>query len=174
MTWKDQIAGSFGFGIAPFAANRLDQDRAREAIKTAKAEGASREEFAKAIALYACKYNKNENAQRERIKRDGDIRQALENWSCPPPRRSWKDRMIDDVDGLDGEVKYITSLLDQVRGKLGDRFLRIELADHLTPEEHAIQSAVGVGRGHRQANRASRTGRPASPSRHSRRQQRRA
>jgi len=39
---------------------------------TAKAEGASREEFAKAIALYACKYNKNENVQRERIKRDGD------------------------------------------------------------------------------------------------------
>ena len=46
MTWKDQIAGSFGFGTAPFAANRLDQDRAREAIRTAKAEGASREEFA--------------------------------------------------------------------------------------------------------------------------------
>jgi hypothetical protein len=72
MTLKDQIAGSFGFGTAPFSANRLDQDRAREAIKTAKAEGASREEFAKAIALYACKYNKNENVQRERIKRDGD------------------------------------------------------------------------------------------------------
>jgi hypothetical protein len=70
MTWKDQIAGSFGFGTAPFAANRLDEDRAKEAIRSAKAEGASREEFAKAIALYACKYN--ENVQRERIKRDGD------------------------------------------------------------------------------------------------------
>jgi hypothetical protein len=82
MTWKDQIAGSFGFGTAPFATNRVDADRAREAIKAAKAEGA-REEFAKAIAQYACKYNKNENVQRERIKRDGDTFAKL--WTISRP-----------------------------------------------------------------------------------------
>jgi hypothetical protein len=53
--------------------------------------------------------------------------------------------MIDDVDGLDGEVKYITSLLDQVRGKLGDRFLRIELADHLTPKSTPFRVPSGLG-----------------------------
>ena len=53
--------------------------------------------------------------------------------------------MIDDVDGLDGEVKYITSLLDQVRGKLGDRFLRIELADHLAPKSTPFRVPSGLG-----------------------------
>ena len=53
--------------------------------------------------------------------------------------------MIDDVDGLDGEVKYITSLLDQVRGKLGDRFLRIELAEHLTPKSTPFRVPSGLG-----------------------------
>jgi hypothetical protein len=53
MAWKDQIAGSFGFGTAPFANNRLDQGLAEEAIRSAKAEGATREEFAKEIATYS-------------------------------------------------------------------------------------------------------------------------
>ena len=44
--------------------------------------------------------------------------------------------MFDDVDALDGELKYIASLLDQVRGKLGDRFLRLELADHRHRRAH--------------------------------------
>jgi len=81
MAWKDLIAGGFGFGTAPFAANRLDQPRAKEAIKAARAEGASREDFAKELALYACKYNRNENLQRERIRQD---RQTLDKlWKVP-------------------------------------------------------------------------------------------
>ena len=53
--------------------------------------------------------------------------------------------MIDDVDGLDGELKYIASLLDQVRGKLGDRFLRIELADRLAPKSTPFRVPSGLG-----------------------------
>ena len=53
--------------------------------------------------------------------------------------------MFDDVDGLDGELKYIASLLDQVRGKLGDRFLRIELAEHLAPKSTPFRVPTGLG-----------------------------
>ncbi len=70
MAWKDQIAGSFGFGTAPFAAHRADQDLAEEAIKAAKAEGATREEFALEIAAYPRKYIKSDQMLRERISAD--------------------------------------------------------------------------------------------------------
>ena len=53
--------------------------------------------------------------------------------------------MFDDVDALDGELKYIASLLDQVRGKLGDRFLRLELADHLAPKSTPFRVPAGLG-----------------------------
>ncbi|MGZ3341227.1 MAG: hypothetical protein ACXWLB_01120 [Reyranella sp.] len=53
--------------------------------------------------------------------------------------------MFDDVDVLDGELKYIASLLDQVQGKLGDRFLRIELADHLAPRSTPFRVPTGLG-----------------------------
>lgn len=53
--------------------------------------------------------------------------------------------MFDDVEGLDGEMKYIVSLLDQVRGKLGDRFLRLELADHLAPKSTPFRVPSGLG-----------------------------
>lgn len=70
MSWKEQIAGAFGFGTAPFAAHRSDQDVAREAIRAAKAQGASREEFAQEIALYARKYISSESVLRERLRQD--------------------------------------------------------------------------------------------------------
>ena len=54
-------------------------------------------------------------------------------------------RMFDDVEGLEGEMKYIASLLDQVQGKLGDRFLRIELADHLAPKSTPFRVPSGLG-----------------------------
>ena len=53
--------------------------------------------------------------------------------------------MFDDVDGLDGELKNIASLLDQLRGKLGDRFLRLELADHLAPKSTPFRVPSGLG-----------------------------
>ena len=53
--------------------------------------------------------------------------------------------MFDDVEGLEGEMKYIASLLDQVQGKLGDRFLRIELADHLAPKSTPFRVPSGLG-----------------------------
>ena len=53
--------------------------------------------------------------------------------------------MFDNLDGLDGELKHIASLLDEVRGKLGDRFLRIELADHLAPKSTPFRVPTGLG-----------------------------
>jgi hypothetical protein len=53
--------------------------------------------------------------------------------------------MFDDVDKLDGQLKYIASLVDQVQGKLGDRFLRIELADHLAPRSTPFRVPTGLG-----------------------------
>ncbi len=76
-TWKEQIAGTFGFGTAPFAMHRVDQDLAKAAIRAAKAEGATRDEFALEIALYARKYVSSEGALRERLRRDSDTLDKL-------------------------------------------------------------------------------------------------
>jgi hypothetical protein len=81
MSWKEQIAGAFGFGTAPFAAYRADQDLAREAIKAAKAQGASREEFAQEIAQYARKYISSESVLRERLRQDSAALDKL--WKVP-------------------------------------------------------------------------------------------
>ena len=70
MTWRDQIAGTFGFGTAPFALHRSDEDLAKAAIRAAKAEGATREDFAREIALYARKYVSSEGILRERLRQD--------------------------------------------------------------------------------------------------------
>jgi hypothetical protein len=70
MAWKDLISGSFGFGTAPFAAYRPDRDFADRAIKAAKAEGATREEFAQEIAAYPRRYIKSDQMLRERIRAD--------------------------------------------------------------------------------------------------------
>lgn len=64
------VAGCFGFGTAPFASNRPDEDLAKEAIAAAKAEGASRQEFAQLIAMYPRKYIKSEQVLRERLRED--------------------------------------------------------------------------------------------------------
>jgi hypothetical protein len=77
MTWREQIAGAFGFGTAPFAAHRSDQDLAREAIRTAKTEGVTREEFAREIALYAKKYISSESVLRERLRQDSEALDKL-------------------------------------------------------------------------------------------------
>ena len=70
MAWTDLIAGCFGFGTAPFASNRPDQDCAKEAIRAAKAEGATRAEFAHVISMYPRKYIKSEHVLRERLRED--------------------------------------------------------------------------------------------------------
>ena len=77
MSWREQIAGAFGFGTAPFAAHRSDQDIAREAIRTAKTEGATREEFAQEIAQYARKYISSESVLRQRLQQDSAMLDKL-------------------------------------------------------------------------------------------------
>ena len=53
--------------------------------------------------------------------------------------------MYDDVNNFDDSLKQIADLLGQVRGKLGDRFLRIELADHLAPKSTPLRLPSGLG-----------------------------
>lgn len=53
--------------------------------------------------------------------------------------------MFSDVDGLDEALKNISALLDQLRGKLGDRFLRLELADQLAPRSTPLRVPSGLG-----------------------------
>ena len=70
MTWREHIPGAFGFGTAPFAVHRSDQDLAKAAIRAAKAEGVTREEFAREIGSYARKYISSEGVLRERLRQD--------------------------------------------------------------------------------------------------------
>ena len=53
--------------------------------------------------------------------------------------------MYDDVSDFDRALEHIAGLVDQVRGKLGDRFLRIELADHLAPKSTPFRVPSGLG-----------------------------
>ncbi len=77
MTWREQIAGAFGFGTAPFALHRPDADLAKAAIRSAKAQGVSREDFAREIALYARKYISSEGTLRERLRQDAETLDKL-------------------------------------------------------------------------------------------------
>src|SRR5437868_15224591 len=54
-------------------------------------------------------------------------------------------RMFDNVSDFDGALEHIAGLVDQVRGKLGDRFLRIELADKLAPKSTPFRVPSGLG-----------------------------
>ena len=81
MAWTDLVAGCFGFGTAPFASNRQDEDIAIQAIAAAKAEGATRYEFAQLIATYPRKYIKSEQVLRERLREDAERLEKL--WATP-------------------------------------------------------------------------------------------
>jgi hypothetical protein len=70
MAWTKLVAGCFGFGTAPFASNRPDLEWAKDAIRAAKAEGATRDEFAQTIAMYPRRYLKSEQLLRERLRED--------------------------------------------------------------------------------------------------------
>jgi hypothetical protein len=53
--------------------------------------------------------------------------------------------MYDDVREFDRALEHIAGLIDQVRGKLGDRFQRLELADHLAPKSTPFRVPSGLG-----------------------------
>jgi len=59
-----------GFAPPPSAANRPDHARPKKAVKAAKAEGATRAQFADMIAIYPRKYIKSEQVLRERTRED--------------------------------------------------------------------------------------------------------
>jgi hypothetical protein len=53
--------------------------------------------------------------------------------------------MYNDVSDFDGALEHIAGLIDQVRGRLGDRFLRLELADRLAPKSTPFRVPSGLG-----------------------------
>lgn len=53
--------------------------------------------------------------------------------------------MYDNVNDFDKSLEHISDMLDQLRGKLGDRFLRLELADHLSPRTTPFRVPSGLG-----------------------------
>ena len=95
MTWRDHIAGAFGFGTAAFAVHRSDQQLAKAAIRAAKAEGATRAEFAQEIALYARRYISSESVLRQRLRQDAAVLDKL--WkvsSLPKPAPLFRGRRV--------------------------------------------------------------------------------
>ncbi len=81
MAWTDHIAGSFGFGTAPFAKYQDDEEFALTAIAAAKSEGVTREEFARHISEYPGKYIRSDQALRERVRDDAATLDKL--WDMP-------------------------------------------------------------------------------------------
>jgi hypothetical protein len=81
MAWTDHIAGSFGFGTAPFAKYQIDEEIAITAIAAAQSEGVTREEFARHIAEYPGKYIRSEQVLRERVRDDAATLEKL--WKIP-------------------------------------------------------------------------------------------
>ncbi len=81
MAWTDHIAGSFGFGTAPFAKYQNDEEFAIAAIAAAKSEGVTREEFARHISEYPGKYIKSAQVLRERVRDDAATLDKL--WKIP-------------------------------------------------------------------------------------------
>jgi hypothetical protein len=53
--------------------------------------------------------------------------------------------MYDDVVDFEDALKNVLGLVDRVRGKLGDRFLRLELADRLAPKSTPLRVPSGLG-----------------------------
>jgi hypothetical protein len=86
MAWTDHIAGSFGFGTAPFAKYEIDEEMAKTAIAAAQSEGVTREEFARRIAEYPGKYIRSEQVLRERVRDDAARLDKL--WKVPQQQSS--------------------------------------------------------------------------------------
>jgi hypothetical protein len=57
--WQEMIPGTFGSQDRIFAGHPLDEGRAKEAIKAAKAAGATREDFEKELLWDVYKHVKN-------------------------------------------------------------------------------------------------------------------
>jgi hypothetical protein len=55
MSWHSKVAGGFGSADVIFASHPLDRQRALDAIKAAKAAGASRDDFEKEMVWHIYK-----------------------------------------------------------------------------------------------------------------------
>ena len=55
MAWQEQVPGGFGEMDCEFAVHPMDKQRAQEAIKAAKASGASKADFEKEVVWHCYK-----------------------------------------------------------------------------------------------------------------------
>lgn len=53
--------------------------------------------------------------------------------------------MYDEVDDFDRALERIGGAMEHVRGRLGDRSVRIELAEHLAPKTTPFKVPSGLG-----------------------------
>lgn len=53
--------------------------------------------------------------------------------------------MYDEVDDFDRALEQIGGAMEQVRDRLGDRSVRIELAEHLAPKTTPFRVPSGLG-----------------------------
>jgi hypothetical protein len=65
MSWQNQVPGCFGAQDMIFAGHPLDADRAKQAIKDAKAAGASKDDFEKEMVWHVYKNVKDPGARIE-------------------------------------------------------------------------------------------------------------
>lgn len=78
MTWKNQVAGAFGSADVIFASHPSDETRAREAIRAAKAAGASFDDFEKEVVWHVYKNVTAPGMQQDHIQ--GQVARAKKLW----------------------------------------------------------------------------------------------
>ena len=67
MTWQTQVPGGFGIADSIFAGHPLDAQRAKAAIKDAKAAGATFEDFEKEVVWHVYQNVTAPGAQQQHI-----------------------------------------------------------------------------------------------------------
>lgn len=67
MSWQNQVPGCFGDQDVIFAGHPLDEGRAKQAIKDAKAAGATKDDFEKEMVWHVYKNVKNPDVRNERF-----------------------------------------------------------------------------------------------------------
>lgn len=78
MPWKQKIAGGFGSQDVIFASHPLDEQRAKEAIKDAKAAGAQFADFEKEVVWHVYKNFTAPGIQQDHIEKQ--VARAKQLW----------------------------------------------------------------------------------------------
>ena len=69
MVWQQQIPGCMAAGTAPFGSHPKDEERARAAIRDAKSDGASFDDFAKEVVWHCYRNGFQKEAMHDQVER---------------------------------------------------------------------------------------------------------